>query len=327
MLTLVTEYNALAATGIAGNAALGYLSADLKQVLTLGGLSLGTVQVTKAWKGAVQAECLIDGRIYTGRAGADLLWRGKVKAKSTGFQLLTRPDAQPKAVKGEKYGVMTFVLHLAPADVSSHEVCPMRTAACTFFCLNTAGRGAFDSVQAARIRKTRLYFTDRALFMAMLAADIRKAIRYAKKRKYKAAFRLNGTSDIPWHRVPVEGAACLMDLFPEEQFYDYTKVAKRILRETLPRNYHLTFSLTEDNDAVAAQVLAQGGNVAAIFRSRKAVESLLQAGSYTLAGFTAPLVDGDDSDLRFLDPAGSIIALYAKGTKARRDTSGMVRDI
>jgi hypothetical protein len=91
-----------------------------------------------------------------------------------------------------------------------------------------------------------------------------------------------------------------MDLFPEEQFYDYTKVAKRILRETLPRNYHLTFSLTEDNDAVAAQVLARGGNVAAIFRSRKAVESLLQAGSYTLAGFTAPLVDGDDSDLRFL---------------------------
>jgi hypothetical protein len=35
------------------------------------------------------------------------------------------------------------------------------------------------------------------------------------------------------------------------------------------------------------------------------------------------VLDGDDSDLRHLDPPGSIIALYAKGP-AKKDTSGFV---
>jgi hypothetical protein len=36
-----------------------------------------------------------------------------------------------------------------------------------------------------------------------------------------------------------------------------------------------------------------------------------------------PVVDGDKDDLRFLDPKGVVVALYAKG-KAKRDTSGFV---
>jgi hypothetical protein len=147
MLKLVANYNELFFVGVMGNAAMGKLSSDMTRLATFDGSYLGTAQVMRSWKNAFQVECIIDGRVFTGRCGNDLLWRGKAKVarKSTGFQLLTRPDAQPKAVKGEKYGVMTFVLHLAPADVSGHEVCSMRTAACTFFCLNTAGRGAFDS--------------------------------------------------------------------------------------------------------------------------------------------------------------------------------------
>lgn len=336
MLQLIST----ASPAVTDTTAVGYMSSDMAQVTTFDGAVLGTARVVNSWRikshlseRMFQVECIIDGRTYTGRTlGASMSWHGKVavERKPSGFALLTRPEAQPKAVKGEKLGVITFVLHLAPADLSGHEVCSMRTEACTFFCLNTAGRGRFDSVQNARIRKTQLYFTDRALFMALLISDIRKAIRYAKRRGMKAAFRLNGTSDIPWHRVAIVdngvNYANVMELFPGEQFYDYTKVAKRLLRETLPRNYSLTFSLTEDNDMVAAQVLARGGNVAAIFRNRKLVERLLAASSYSIGGFTAPLVDGDETDLRFLDPAGSIIALYAKGTKAKGDKSGMVRD-
>jgi hypothetical protein len=234
--------------------------------------------------------------------------------------------SNPKTAKGMKRGVMTFIMHLAPADISGFEVCAGRTDACTELCLNKAGRGMLDSTQAARIRKTRWYFSDRDAFMVALHTDIAKAVRYANKRDYDIAIRLNGTSDIPWHRVPVAGQACIMDCFPAVQFYDYCKIAKRLLRETLPANYHLTFSAAENNEADCAAVLRAGGSVAVVFRNRETVERLLQVGSYNLGGVTAPLVDGDETDLRYLDPAGSILALYAKGPIAKRDQSGFVRD-
>jgi len=37
-----------------------------------------------------------------------------------------------------------------------------------------------------------------------------------------------------------------------------------------------------------------------------------------------PVFNGDESDLRFLDPQGVIVGLYAKG-KAKKDTSGFVK--
>ena len=37
-------------------------------------------------------------------------------------------------------------------------------------------------------------------------------------------------------------------------------------------------------------------------------------------------VDGDKNDLRFLDPKGVVVALYAKG-KAVADGSGFVQDV
>jgi hypothetical protein len=233
------------------------------------------------------------------------------------FSLLTPAEQQPKTIKGMVRGVMTFALHLAPANLSGFEVCPRRTSGCSAACLNTAGRGIFDSVQAARIRRTQLYFVDRAAFMAMLAADVAKAIAYAEKRGFIPAFRLNATSDIPWHRVPCNGHKSIMHAFPNVQFYDYTKVAKRLLSEKLPANYHLTFSLAENNDDEARAVLANNGNVAVVYRDKAAVARVID---------TDPrVINGDETDLRFLDPRGAIVALYAKG-KAKADKSGFVRD-
>jgi hypothetical protein len=37
-----------------------------------------------------------------------------------------------------------------------------------------------------------------------------------------------------------------------------------------------------------------------------------------------PVYNGDESDLRFLDPKGVIVGLYAKG-KAKKDTTGFVK--
>jgi len=218
--------------------------------------------------------------------------------------LFTKPEAQPKTKKGLELGIMTFAMHLAPADISGFEVCPMRTAGCTAACLNTAGRGRFDSVQLARLNRTLFYFNDRPKFMRQLVREIERAIQYASKRGFTPAFRLNATSDIPWHRVPCEYRgvqyASVMHAFPDVQFYDYTKVYKRITRETLPANYHLTFSLAENNDKHALAVLKANGNVAAVFRDKQTVQRAIDSGYF---GF--PVISGDESDLPRSSKLGS----------------------
>ena len=150
-----------------------------------------------------------------------------------------------------------------------------------------------------------------------LASDIAKAVRTAKAKGYTPVFRLNGTSDIRWETIPVNGHANLMAAFPDVQFYDYTKIANR---RGVPSNYALTFSLADGNDAAAFEALLNGMNVAAVFRNDKRVALAEREG---FMGW--PVFNGDDSDLRFLDPRNHVIALYAKGN-AKRDTSGFVRD-
>lgn len=247
-------------------------------------------------------------------------------------------DANAKTVKGQERGFMTAVLYLAPANLSGFEVCPMATKGCRAGCLNTAGHGGMskasatmtapngeqtpdNAVQRARIARTRLYFEARDAFFTQLITELNAFLVRAKRLDLTPVIRLNGTSDIPWERVPVfvstraKPYANIMQMFPDVQFYDYTK---RGNRRDLPSNYHLTFSLAEDNDVRAAAALKAGMNVAVVFRTSGYGET------YTIAGHTAPLVNGDESDLRFLDPAGSVVALYAKG-RAKRDTTGFVR--
>ena len=248
-------------------------------------------------------------------------------------------DANAKTVKGQKQGYMTAILYLAPAKLSGYEVCPQRSAGCTKACLNTAGRGNMSGVQAARIAKTQWYFEDRYGFMVQLVKELSAFVRKAKRDGFIPVVRLNGTSDISWERVTVEGAVggggtygSIMSRFPDVQFYDYTKVTKRALasaRGDMPANYVLTFSLTEANDTDALAVLQAGGNVAVVFKGpalpRGAIYSAPEGG---LVGrdsdYTVPVVDGDLNDLRFLDRTGVVVGLKAKG-KARYDTSGFVR--
>jgi len=219
-------------------------------------------------------------------------------------------DTNAKTVKGEKLGYMTGILYLAPADLSGYEVCAMRSAGCTKACLYTAGRGAFGNVQAARIAKTKMYFEEREKFMLLIAKEIAALIRKAEKANMIPVIRLNGTSDIPWERVPVGEYPNIMAMFPDVQFYDYTKRANR---KDLPANYHLTFSLAEDNDVNAEKALAFGLNVAVVFRKELPSEYM-----------GAPVVNGDETDLRFLDGRGVVVGLKAKG-RAKKDTTGFVR--
>jgi len=215
-----------------------------------------------------------------------------------------------KTSKGEAFGWLTAILYLAPARQAGRgEVCAHRSVGCTLSCLYTAGRGKMSNVKKARIRKTQLFFDDFATFKALLMADIRAFVAYCKQHDMRACVRLNGTSDIAWERLGVFAA------FPDVQFYDYTKSPIRALQFAkggMPTNYHLTFSRSESNEALALDVLRAGGNVAAVFAN---------ALPETWKGFK--VVNGDTSDLRFADAHNVVVGLKAKGD-GKKDLTGFV---
>ena len=220
-----------------------------------------------------------------------------------------------KTVKGEAMGYLTFIMHLAPSTLSGYNTCPMASAGCAAACLNTAGRGRFTATQEARIRKTRWFFENRETFMAQLVKDIMAAVRKAQREGMVAVFRLNGTSDIRWETVALEHDGVMykniMELFPSQQFYDYTKLQNR---RDIPSNYHLTFSRSEENYRMVDHMMQQGYNVAIVFNSLP----------QTYNGYK--VIDGTETDLRFLDEPNVIVGLLAKG-KAKKDYSGFTVDI
>lgn len=211
-----------------------------------------------------------------------------------------------KTVKGEAMGYMTFIMHLAPSTLSGYNTCPMASKGCAAACLNTAGRGRFTATQEARIRKTKWFFEDRETFMAQLVKDIQAAIRKAARENMTPVFRLNGTSDIRWETIAVGGFRNIMEMFSSQTFYDYTKLQNRV---NLPSNYHLTFSRSEENYGQVDMMMGAGYNTAIVFDTLPAVYN----------GYK--VIDGTETDLRFLDPKGVIVGLLAKG-KAKKDNSG-----
>jgi hypothetical protein len=212
-----------------------------------------------------------------------------------------------KLEKGNKLAWQTRGLSLAPANLSGKQLCPHRSAGCELACLNTAGMGVFSNVQEARIKKSRLLIEERAHFLSMLEKELNLLNKKAAKGA-QVAVRLNVLSDLPWHNL------IDMSKFQNIKFYDYTPNPKRMiefLRGELPANYHLTFSRKENNQAQVELIASMGGNIAVVF------DELPE----TYLG--KPVVDGDATDLRFLDAQGVVVGLKAKG-KGKKDESGFV---
>jgi len=226
-----------------------------------------------------------------------------------------------KTIKGDGSEYLTAILYMTPwkvmVDGKQFNSCPMAEQAnCIDACLYTAGRGAFNNVQAARMRKTEWFYRDRVGFMDQLFEDIAKFQAYCEKRGIQPCVRLNGTTDIRWETVKLDGQN-IFELFPSVQFYDYTKISNRKTKDIF--NYHLTWSYSGANVQYADKLqdaLDNGMNAAVVFRKE-----------YKLPEWRGiNVTDGDKDDLRFLDPSNSIVALYAKG-KAKKDTTGFVVDI
>lgn len=236
--------------------------------------------------------------------------------------LLSSEGANPKVAKNEKLGVLGAVLHLAPADISGYEVCPMRSAGCTAACLHTAGNPAYmKNKNEARIKRTKAFFEHREEFMNLLSLEIFAHITSADKQNYSPSIRLNGTSDIryeatrftllPWVAAKIGYSGNLQkvtvfEIFKDVQFMDYTKLPNR---KNVPDNYHLTFSMNETNQSFAKK---QPYNIAVVF-SGKLPDTYLGR----------EVIDGDEHDYRPQDPQGVVVGLKAKGL-GRKDTTGFV---
>jgi hypothetical protein len=227
-----------------------------------------------------------------------------------------------KAIKAQEYGYLNAIHYLAPHDLSGFQLCPHASAGCLALCLGwESGQASMvkhdsdiNSVRQSRIDKARRFMRDRVNYMKDVVRSIELVCARAKRMGFKPCVRMNGASDIAWEGIRYNGKT-VFELFPDVAFVDYTKNAKRFDR-ALPPNYHLTFSRSETNEAQCLELLARGINVAAVFAGDKPA---------TWNGFR--VIDGDQHDLRQLDPRGAIgcvIALSPKGNKAKRDTSGFV---
>jgi hypothetical protein len=248
------------------------------------------------------------------------------------MQKLLSIGSNPKINKSDKsgQGYKTAILHLSPYKLSGRNLCPDASEGCIAGCLNTAGHGRFDKTQSARLKRTKFFINDREGFMHQLILELWAFVRHCRKRDLKPTVRLNGTSDIPWENIrfttdkydfPCNGEN-IFEWFPMIQFYDYTKSKRRVLKKSLPSNYHLTFSRSETTKTDdIRQVLDSGNNVAIVFD--RMVNGPIHMFKKDLTGGHDKAIDGDKTDLRFLDPSGVVVALSAKG-KAKQDKSGFV---
>ena len=228
--------------------------------------------------------------------------------------LLTRAESNPKLHKSDRASrtYASILLHLAPAKLSGYQVCAHASPQCVKACLHTAGNPVWQNDKTtARIARTRFFMLRRDAFMVMLYHEIELAQQRAVVIGRRLAVRLNGTSDIAWHRV----APDLFKVFRTVRFYDYTKDVRR-LSETLPRNYDLSFSRSEVNHVDALAALRHGARVAVVFALTPS-----QGMVDTWEGFR--VVDADTHDLTFTRPRGVVLGLRAKG-RARGKARGFV---
>ena len=235
-------------------------------------------------------------------------------------------SSDPKTIKSLIDGILTGVMYGMPANGSGEwNDCPFASLGCEMACLNTSGHGGIgldqdnlNPVQIARLKRSAFFHTRRSEFWEMLIRDIDRLIRRAKKLGLMPAVRLNGTTDVKWESTPVviDGvkiANNIMELYSEVIFYDYTAwpYAKRP-NETLPLNYHLTFSRKENNDSQIADNISHGRNVTVVVD----IPSRDKTTAIPTTWREIPTFDADKSDFRPGDPIGRILILRYKSAKA-----------
>ena len=225
--------------------------------------------------------------------------------KMIGISYLGNYSQSAKMVLNQTVGhELTYSLYLAPwklaGVVNGKEInaCPAGEH-CKDFCLVNSGRAKIEqltngigvsNILRSRIKKTRLFYTNRRLFMAMLCYELEHTRAYAYKKGCTFSVRLNCTSDLSPLAFSIDGVN-ILEMYPDVQFYDYTKVPSRLVLAAKYQNYDVTFSYDGYNWDTCEQALNMGVNIAVVFES-KVVPSLYK-------GY--PVINMTKSDLRYKD--------------------------
>ena len=227
--------------------------------------------------------------------------------KKIGVSYLGATKHNAKMVYSYNNGIETYCMHFAPSTMSGRNVCP-KSEHCKEFCLNGSGHNKSDilargvegsHINIARIKRTNAFYENRDNFMQTLIHELEKAQKRAKKNGKGFAVRLNGTSDISPLAFKYKGKN-ILEIFPNVQFYDYTKVASRFNLLDMYPNYDLTFSFDGSNWNECEKVLQQGGKVAVIFENHNMPK--------TYKGYN--VIDASGYDMRYLDPGKTIMGLH-----------------
>ena len=230
----------------------------------------------------------------------------------TPLDLLT--VSNPKVAKGAaQLGYLPAVLHLAPHTLSGANLCPWASRECAAGCLNTSGRGGIaldasglNAIQAARVRRSAMMIIEPDAFAAQLVAEVQRHARTAARHGLRPCIRLNGTSDVAWHRTFPQVIAATLET--GARLYDYTK---RPVPDAAAAGIDLTYSYPGGEGKAARRYLESGYRCAVVFDTPRGAP--LPDEWHAPWGNAYPVIDGDAHDLRFTDPAGVIVGLRAKG--------------
>lgn len=255
--------------------------------------------------------------------------------KKYGFSYLGNTQQSTKMKLSYNNGYETYNIYLAPATMARDKnhpqlnVCP-NSKNCRDACLQGSGvnkcdtlyRGVqFSKTNIARRKKTHLFYDNRNEFMELLIHELKKYRKHAQNNNMGFAVRLNCTSDLSPLTFKYNGKN-ILELFPDVQFYDYTKVRNRTnLCKQYP-NYDITFSFDGDNWDFCKEYLQNGGKVAVVFDIKD------DNGKQTLPKYYKgyKVVDANNDDMRFLNEPGTIIGLHYH-TTANNYKNGKYEDI
>ena len=221
-----------------------------------------------------------------------------------GRKLLTDGKSNTKTAKNS---MATYYLSLQPTNLNSkgENLCKFSTKECRTACLQFAGRQSFDNVVQSRSKKTEFFVNHRKEFIEKLWNELVEL----NKKPNKVAVRLNLLSDIDWNvnfkqTGLVTGKLMNIGSLSNIQFYDYTKDHTKLFLGQ-PKNYDLTFSFSGHNWNHADMFLKnKTANVAVVFKN-----------TVPLVWRGYKVVNGDESDERFLEEKGIVIGLKYKTPK------------
>lgn len=232
--------------------------------------------------------------------------------RDLGIGYLGSVSKTTKHIKSIEYNELVYTIYLAPADSSGYEVCSMRNIECTDLCLNESGMNRMNMndefINRSRIKKTQLFFENREYFVKWMMYEIELTKMKADKLGMSFSVRINNTSDINpiSFYLDVNGKKLnILELFPDVQFYDYTKVPNRTKLMKMYSNYDLTFSFDGHNKETCLRMLENNVRVAVVF------DKLPE----TLWGYK--VIDGDLYDMRYRDEKNVIIGLKFKRVRKK----------